>query len=227
MSCIARMLCILMLILFPQAAFAAAKPQINTVVKNLQRVYGAIDAFQANFTQKLIHRESGSFEMRSGTLLFKKPLFVRWETAKPNAELLMINNREIWNYLPEEKLAYRYAPELAQDSRTLIRVVTGQARLDQDFVVEEDGKEDGLLRLRLYPLEPTQQMVEAGIWLDPAAHLIKKAIIVDFFGNSNEVTFTGLNTKLKLEEKSFDFAPPKGVAVEDRRKDGVREQIFK
>ena len=216
-----------MLISLPQAVFAATSPRLNAVVKEVQRVYGAMDAFQANFTQKLTHRESGSFEMRDGTLLFKKPLLVRWETAKPYAELLLINSREIWNYLPDEKLAYHYAPELAKDSRTLIRVATGQARLDQDFFVEEDGKEDGLLRLRLYPLEPTQQMMEAGIWVDPTAYFIKKVIIVDFFGNSNEVTFTGLNTKLKLEEKSFDFTPPKGVIVEDRRKDGMREQIFK
>jgi len=221
------MFCILIFFLLPQTVFAAAKPQLNAVVREVQRVYGAMDAFQATFTQKLSHRESGSFEMRNGTLLFKKPLFVRWESAKPNAELLVINSREIWNYLPDEKLAYRYAPELAKDSRTLIRVVTGQARLDQDFFVEEDGKEDGLLRLRLHPLEPTQQMVEASIWVDPASYLIKKAIVIDFYGNSNEVMFTGLNTKLKLVENSFDFAPPKDTTVEDRRKDGVREQIFK
>jgi outer membrane lipoprotein carrier protein len=106
-------------------------------------------------------------------------------------------------------------------------VVTGQARLDQDFSVEDDGKEDGLLRLRLHPLEPTQQMVEAGIWVDPASYFIKKAVIIDFFGNSNEVVFTKLTAKPKLDEKSFDFAPPKGVIVEDRKTSGVREQVFK
>jgi len=210
------------IIALPQAAFAADKTRINAVVKEVQRVYGAMDAFQAAFTQTLTHRESNSFEVRNGEMLFKKPLFVRWETAKPNAELLVINHREIWNYLPDEKVAYNYAPDLAQDSHALLRVVTGQARLDQDFLVEEAGKEDGLLRLRLYPREPTQQMVEAGIWVDPAAYLIKKAVIIDFFGNSNEVVFTSLTNKLKLEEKSFEFTPPKGVAVEDRKKDGVR-----
>ena len=219
MTCIARILCTLIFILLPQTVPAAAvSPRLDSELKEIQRVYGTIDAFQADFTQKLTHRESDSFEVRKGTLLFKKPFFVRWETLKPHAELLVINNREVWNYLSDEKLAYRYATELAQDSRTLIRVITGQARLDQDFFVEENGKEDGLLRLRLYPLEPTQQMVEAGVWVDPAVHLIKKAIIIDFFGNSNEVTFTSLNTKLKLEEKIFDFAPPKGVSVEDRSK---------
>ena len=227
MSCITRAFCVLMLIVLPQAALAADNSRLNSVVKEVQRVYGAMDAFQATFTQKLTHRESDSFEIRDGALLFKKPLFVRWETTKPHAELLLINDREIWNYLPDEKVAYRYPPEFAQDSHTLIRVVTGQARLDQDFFVEEEGKENGLLRLRLYPKEPTQQMVEAGIWVDPAVYLIKKAVIIDFFGNTNEVTFSDLKTKQKLEEKSFAFTPPKGVAVEDRRKNAMGDQLFK
>ena len=227
MSYIVRICILMFIIALPQAAFTADKSRLNAVVKEVQRVYGAMDVFQATFTQTLTHRESDSFEVRKGELLFKKPLLIRWETAKPHAELLLMNHREIWNYLPDEKLAYRYAPDLAQDSHALLRVVTGQARLDQDFIVEEAGKEDGLLRLRLYPREPTQQMVEAGIWVDPAAYLIKKAVIIDFFGNSNAVAFTGYTNKLKLEEKSFDFAPPKGVVVEDRRKSGVREQLFK
>jgi len=217
----------MVIIALPHAVFAADKARLNTVVKEVQRVYGAMDAFQAAFTQTLTHRESDSFEVRKGELLFKKPLFIRWETAKPHAELLLMNRRGIWNYLPDEKLVYCYEPDLAHDSHAFLHVVTGQARLDQDFIVEDAGKEDGLLRLRLYPREPTQQMVEAGIWVDLAAYLIKKAVIIDFFGNSNEVAFTGHTSKLKLEEKSFDFTPPKGVAVEDRRKSGVREQLFK
>ena len=224
---IARICILIFIIALPQTVIAADKARLSAVVKEVQRVYGAMDAFQATFTQTLTHRESNSFEVRKGELLFKKPLFIRWETAKPHVELLLINRREIWHYLPDEKLAYRYTPDLAEDSYALLRVVTGQARLDQDFFVEEASKEDGLLRLRLYPRAPTQQVVEAGLWVDPSAYLIKKAIIVDFFGNSNEVAFSSLTSKLKLEEKSFDFTPPKGVTVEDRRKKGVREQLFK
>jgi len=228
MSHLVRTLCVLMLILaLPQAALAASakSSRLNAVLKEVQRVYGAMDAFQAPFTQQLTHKESNSFEIYEGELLFKKPLLVRWETARPQAELLLINSRDVWHYLPDEKIAYRYAPELAA-SHMLIRMVTGQARLDQDFSVEEVGKEDGLLRLRLYPLEPTHQMVEAGIWIDPASHLIKRAVVFDFFGNSNEVAFTKFNANLKLEEKNFTFTPPKGVTVEDRRKDDRPERSF-
>ena len=46
-------------------------------------------------------------QKRSGTIAFKRPLLVRWETSAPHAELLMVTDREIWNYLPDEELAYR------------------------------------------------------------------------------------------------------------------------
>jgi outer membrane lipoprotein carrier protein len=227
MSRILSAFCALLLIITASQAATADKTRLNALVKEVQRVYGAMDAFQAAFTQTLSHQESNSFEVHDGELRFKKPLFVRWETARPQAELFLINSKEIWHYLPDEKLAWRYAPEFPQDSHMFIRVLTGQARLDQDFSVEEAGSEDGLLRLRLYPLEPSRQMVEVGLWIDPASYLIKKALILDFFGNSNEVAFTKLSARLKLDEKSFDFTPPRGVTVEDRRKGDMREQLFK
>jgi len=228
MSRVVPALCALLLItLASKAVFAADKSRLNTLMQEVQRAYKAMDTFQAAFSQTLTHKESNSFEVHDGELLFKKPLLVRWETARPLAELFLITDKEIWHYLPDEKLAYRYPPEVAQTSHKYMLVLTGQARLDQDFSVEEVGTEEGLLRLRLYPKVPTQAMVEAGIWIDPASYLIKKALSIDFFGNSNEVAFAKFNAKLKLDAKSFSFTPPKGVVVEDRRKGDTLEQMFK
>ena len=42
--------------------------------------------FSAEFEQKLTHKESGAVETRYGTLHFKKPLLIRWETKKPIKE---------------------------------------------------------------------------------------------------------------------------------------------
>lgn len=194
----------------------------------LQKNYDQIKAFSAKFTQKLTHRESGSVEERKGTLLFQKPLLVRWETAKPHAELLVITPKEIWDYLPDEELAYRYPPQLVQDSRSLIQVITGQARLGQDFTVKAQGEEQGLQKLLLYPKEPAPELVEAVIWVDATANLIRKAVITDFYGNTNEVTFTEISPNITHPAATFTFTPPKGVEVEDRMDREVQErQLFK
>ncbi len=207
-------------------AFAglARAASVNPVVVALQKKYESITSMKAEFTQLLVHKESGSKEKRSGVLYFKKPLLVRWESKKPSPELLLVTNKEIWNAFPDEEVAYKYALSLAQDSRSIVRVVTGQARLDQDFQIEEEGKEAGLIKLRLFPKEPVQALVEAILWVDPASSLIKKVRIYDFYGNENEITFTSQDMGAPIRDSLFTYTPEKGMTVEDRTKEGSAPQ---
>ncbi|MEG2005104.1 MAG: outer-membrane lipoprotein carrier protein LolA, partial [Bilophila sp.] len=158
---------------------------------------------------------SGSEESRKGVLDFEKPLNIRWETKAPHAELLVVTAQDVWDFLPDEELAYRYAPDVVQDSRSILQVVTGQTRLDKDFTVTPEKDQDGFAVLRLYPKEPSTQLVEAVLWVDTTTHLIKRAQILDFYGNTNEVTFSSLTPNAPIKPGTFQFTPPKGTTVED------------
>ena len=81
--------------------------------------------------------------------------------------MLVVGKSEIWNVFPDEEVAYKYPLSIVEDTRSLVRVITGQARLEQDFTFEEDGVEDGLNKLLVYPKEPVQSLVEAIFWVDP------------------------------------------------------------
>lgn len=219
-----RHICLSLVICLNLAGTAHAQ----NIIEEIQNKYEKVNSIAAKFDQSLIHKESGSEEKRTGSLHFKKPLQVRWETAKPHPETLVITDKEIWDYLPDEEIVYKYAPQLVQDSRSLIQVVTGQARLDKDFDVREEGEEGGLLKLRLYPKEPSPQMVEATIWVDPKSKLIKKASIVDFYSNINQIVFTEISPNASLPKDVFTFTPPKGIEVEDRTDNKVEErELFK
>lgn len=211
-------------------AFALCIPlsaSAEGIATSLQQRYDGVKTLKSAFTQTLTHKESGSKEVRKGTLLFRKPLLVRWETQKPHPELLVVGDKEIWNYLPEEEVAYRYPLDLVRDSRSIVSVITGQARLDQDFQVVEEGTEDGLQKLHLFPKEPVQSLTEAIVWVDAEAKLIKRARIYDFYGNENDIVLEDLAADAKLSDTSFTFTPPKGVDVEDRIKGGSPEkQLF-
>jgi outer membrane lipoprotein carrier protein len=209
------------LLLFSAHGLAAP---VKAVVTGIQQKYDNIASMKAEFTQVLIHKESGSKESRNGTLFFKKPLLVRWESKKPSPELLLVTNREIWNVFPDEEVAYKYPLSLAQDSRSIVRVITGQARLDQDFLIEEEGKENALIRLHLFPKEPVQALVEAVLWIDPMSNLIKKLRIYDVYGNENEITFVTQDIDAKVRDALFHYTPEKGILVEDRTKKGIAPQ---
>ncbi len=181
----------------------------------IQERYKNVDNIKTTFNQVLTHRESGTVEKRTGTLIFERPFHVRWESDAPNAELLVISETEIWNYLPDEEVAYRYGAEVAYDSQILVQVITGLAKLDKDFEVKAIGIEEGNIALQLFPHEPRPDLVEALLWVDNDSKLIKKVRILDFYGNSNELTFTKLDINVKLDANLFTFTPPEGVDVED------------
>lgn len=200
----------------------------NPLAQLIQSRYADLQSFDANFEQTLTHKESGSTEKRKGQILFHKPMLIRWETAKPHEEVLVVTNKEIWDYLPDEDLAYRYSPTLARDSRSIIQVLTGQSALTRDFDVKSSGKENGQEKLVLYPKEPTTQMVEAVIWVDPDSGFIRRAKIVDFYGNSNDVRFTNFQPDASISANRFSFKPPKGVEVEDLRNSASPDrELFK
>jgi len=201
------------------AVFLCHAALAASVADKLQERYTRIETMRADFTQVLVHKESGSREQRAGVLSFKKPLLVRWETKTPAPELLLVGADAIWNAFPDEELVYKYSLSMAEDSRSIVRVVTGQARLDQDFDLEEEGRDGALLTVRLYPREPAQFMVEALLWIDPGTWLIKKLRVYDFYGNENEITFARQEVDAAVADSLFRYSPPKAFIVEDRTKD--------
>lgn len=128
---------------------------------------------------------------------------------------MVITDKDVWDYLPDEELAYQYSPEVVHDSRSIIQVITGQSRLDKDFTVEAEPDDNGLAVLRLYPKDPSPQLVEALLWVDKGTKLIKKAQILDFYGNTNEVALTSLTPDASIKAGTFQFTPPQGITVEN------------
>ena len=202
----------------------ASAAQAADIAATIQARYEKLRTFSATFEQTLTHKESGSVEKRQGSLLFQKPLLIRWQTDKPHEETLVVTHKEIWDYLADEEIAYRYPLELVRDSRTIIQVITGQAALTKDFDVKEAGQENGLAKLHLYPKEPAPQMVEALLWVEPSTGYIRRASIIDFYGNSNDVRFTQFKPDTSLKASDFTFTAPKGVEVEDRIDRKVQER---
>lgn len=205
-------------------AGAKASQTDKALLDKIQNAYGQINSFEAQFEQNLKHQESGTQEKRAGTIKFQKPLLIHWQTKKPAEEYLVINNKEIWNYIPDEEIAYRYNPAIAQDSRSIIRVITGQAKLDQDFRVKVAARENGMVKLALFPKDPTPQLVEAAAWVDPDTGVIYRASVTDFYGNVNDINFQSFKPGQKFAASQFNFKPPKGIEIEDRIKEPIQER---
>jgi len=185
------------------------------IVGKVQGQYESLKAFQAEFEQILTNAATKEQEQRYGKIYFKKPRLIRWETTSPEAELLIVGQDIVWNYFVEEEIAYKYPVQTVLSSKTMIRFISGQANLKEDFIVENQGLDQGLFKLKLIPKNPEPDLVLAYIWVDRESFLLKKVLLVDFFGNGNEVRLKNLELNPLLEDSLFRFNPPKGVQIQD------------
>ncbi|PIE68898.1 MAG: outer membrane lipoprotein carrier protein LolA [Deltaproteobacteria bacterium] len=185
------------------------------IAANIQKQYQSLESFTASFDQKLTNAATKEVEARTGKIIFAKPRQIRWETLTPEKEVLVVSKKGVWDYFPEEEVAYMYAVEQVLQSKTMLRFISGEANLEEDFVIENQGDDNGLIKLKLIPKEPESNLVLAYAWVRPENHMLAKVLIVDFFGNGNELALSQLAINPALEAGVFTFTPPKGVEVQD------------
>lgn len=213
-----RVLLLSILMLALAATMQPGLAQANKIADAIQKRYDATQFFQADFQQELSNAASGGVEKRSGRIIFKQPSLVRWETLKPEKELLVVGQKAVWDYFESEKVVLKYRPSQVFNSKTMIRFLSGKANLKEDFKVEEQGLDNGLIKLRLIPKEPEPTMVLAYLWVDPKSNMIGRVLIVDFYGNGNQMTLQNISTDKRPDANAFEFTPPQGVQVKDNTK---------
>ncbi len=185
------------------------------IVGKIQKKYEQLQSFDSSFIQTLRNTASGEEQERRGMLFFKNPNLVRWETNEPEPELLIVGESVVWDYFDDEKVAYKYATDKILDSKTMIRFISGQARLDQDFWITEEKGEGGLVKLNLVPKEAEPQLVQAYVWVDPESALVRRILLQDFYGNENELIFSDLRLNPEMTDDLFTFTPPPDVEIFD------------
>ncbi|WP_320169765.1 outer membrane lipoprotein chaperone LolA [Maridesulfovibrio sp.] len=187
----------------------------DELTAEIQKTYDSIKTFEADFTQTLTNAASKEQEVRTGKITFKQPSLLRWDSITPEKELLIVGESVVWDYFPEDQLALKYRTKQLFNSKTMLKFISGQARLEEDFAVENQGDDNGLIKLKLIPLEPETGLVLAYVWVDPAKKMLTKVLVVDFYGNGNEVSMNNIKIDPEVSDDQFVFSPPKGVEVED------------
>ncbi len=208
------------------AAPSSAESQLTTaeIVANIQQAYETTNTLRAAFVQTLTTAATGAKTVREGEMAYKKPQHIRWQMHTPEPELLLVTPESVWNYFPDEGVAYRYPVEQVLDSRNMLRFISGEVRLDEDFYIERLDDADGDVVLEMAPKEPEPSVVLATARIDPDSWLLRGVTVVDFYNNENSVLFTSYTANPKLPDGTFSFSPPEDVDVMDNRQKTVEEK---
>ena len=203
---------------------AFAQESASTVADRIQTRYEQLKTFTADFTQILTNSASGEVDTRSGKIWFGQPSKVRWVSDKPEKEVLVLGPEFAWDYLEADNVAIKYQVEDLLSSKTILRFISGKANLRDDFIIKTDwpGADDvrskwakGLTILQLVPKDPEPGMVLAFVGVEPDTALFRQIMIVDFYGNGNEVKLDNIQIDPAISADVFEFVPPAGVEVED------------
>jgi outer membrane lipoprotein carrier protein len=206
---------VLLASLAPGSAAAAVPATPQEWSEAVQKRYAEVEAMHLIFEQRITHAESAVTEERRGEIYFRKPLLVRWVSEAPREELLVVTDKLVWQYFPDEELAYKYPLEAIDDKNAFLRVLFGLASLEENFEITILPAEPNLALLKLEPYEPSVSLLEAQVWLEAESAVIRRLSIKDYFGNVSELKITGLNFNPELPAGVFSFVPPEGAEIED------------
>lgn len=198
------------LVFFLSSAVCA---QAEDLADQIQKRYDTLQSFRGFFLQKLTNASSREVQERLGTITFARPMYIRWETTSPESEFLIIGKDTVWNYFPEEETVYRYSVEQVLSSKTMVRFLSGEANLKDDFTLQDLGDDGEYRHLKLVPKEPEPNLVEGEIWVRPGQYMLERVKLTDFFGNINELELTGLELDVPVDSKDFTLDPPKGTEI--------------
>ena len=173
------------------------------------------DFHQVTETAALKRRKSSS-----GVLMVQFPDKVRWETLKPDKNLLVSDGRRFWFYTPPfdegehgqviEKKSGDAISKLA--SRLLSGAFEELSRTgDLVFRVLDPGN----TTTRTYQAKPKPgsagTVVEIRVGIDPSVKVVTRVDLIHKDGNRSEITLSKVKLGEEIDDEFFRFTAPPGT----------------
>jgi chaperone LolA len=198
---------------------AQQQGELDRLVHLLETRYGRMRSLAAEFEQ--VYRAPGARERRErGRLFLERPRRMRWEYDPKPGKLFVVNNREVWFYVPADREAVHADAATVADERFPFLFLLGQTNLRRQFssitLVNQESWFSETRELRLVPRSLTGGLREISLSLFPDGRLSKLRLIDDA-GAVSEVTLTNVHENFIAPAEAFEFRPPPGVTVRKQK----------
>lgn len=197
-------------------AQSTAKPPQKTHFSKLQKAYKDIKAISADFLQESYQSSLGIKKSSTGRLLIQKPQKIRWETHKPNANILVSDGYQVWYYDPKAGVQKKGQAILQPNSsiieHPLFTVLNGSSSLSKSFNLKDSKKKAKSFYLALEPKDKGGNLQTLEIETD-RSYMIQMLTLHYQNGNKTKIILQNVQLNPKLRLGLFHFKPPSGVEV--------------
>ena len=205
--------------LFPAHGFSQPRKQGETyeLVKLIETRYGRMRGLAADFEQ--VYSGAGVRARRErGRLFLGRPRRMRWEYDPRPGKLFIVNEREVWLYVPADREATRADAAHIADARFPFLFLLGSSNLRRFFrsitLIEQSsgGASSDLRTLRLVPRGRSSGLRE--IFLEVFADgKLSRIRLIDEAGAASEITLSNVRENWVAPADAFEFRPPPGVTI--------------
>ncbi len=178
----------------------------------LDEFFNGLRSLQSDFTQTVQDSRNNVTDASSGTLALKKPGKFRWDYAKPNAQTIVSDGRQIWLYDPElQQVTIRRADLSLQGTPAML--LSGEGNLRDSFEIEHVEQHDGMHVINLSPkrADTDFKLVQLALRKDQLVAMS----LTDKLGQTTLLQFKQFKRNASVADSLFTFAVPAGVDVVD------------
>jgi len=194
----------------------AAQSEIDRCVKNLEKQYGTMKNFRADFEQETHLASIKRVEKGSGAVWFKKPGKMLWEYKTPQAQKIILDGKTLWFYVPEDKQVMKNNFSTLPQ-HIVVDLFSGKIAIQEKFKVsfiqEEMKNSRKEISLELIPLVYDPTVKKLTVWVDPEKFYIMRSCLEDEFGTKTILIFSNITTDINMADSTFEFTPPPGVEI--------------
>jgi outer membrane lipoprotein carrier protein len=196
------------------AATAAAAPNADTVVDNVQKFYAGIKQVTAQFRQSVTNNTFGSTKTSDGTVWLMKPGKMRWDYVEKKKDKVQVKKSFISNgqylYVVEHDNKQVVKKNLANDLMPVaVSFLYGKGDLKAEFnaAIDKTGKygaKDDIV-LKMTPKKPSAQYKALYLVVAKDNYRVKQSVIVDSSDNVNQFQFFAPDFEKAIKDSWFEF----------------------
>jgi outer membrane lipoprotein carrier protein len=205
------------LLFFPVLTIQAEPLAMEELVSKIQETYEKTEDLKARFVQEMTIKAMKKTDREEGMVYIKNPKRMLWHYLKPSVKKLIINPKNAWLYVPEDKVVYLQNAEGLLKSKLIVKFLSGVGKLSDDFKVAFSKSDPvdgtGNYLVTLIPKESDFGVDKLFVTIHKETFLIIQCSFTDMYGNITRIRFSDIKTNTKLSNNLFTFKPPQGVEV--------------
>jgi len=172
--------------------------------------YEQTKSVRAAFHQVVTDKQGRKVQEVDGEMQLLRPNKFRWDYHKPYEQQIISDGNQVWLY--DTELAQVTVRSLDKSiGSSPAALLAGGAAIDKTFKLANAPRKDSLEWVSATPNDKESGFEK--ILMGFNGNKIQEMSLIDSFGHTTKIVFTGVEVNAALEEKSFLFKTPKGVDV--------------